>query len=133
MYVVPVLALFLILQRGFVSGISTSGLKQPLLPTCWPIAWNARSKKMNTRLSRRTALQAAGATVLAAGLSSGPTATAAHADGDNSAPKLVTYPRPATMPTNTPGVHTVTDNVLTVPSGNLKFLTTAEGEAAAAS
>ncbi|MET9385140.1 glycosyl hydrolase family 28 protein [Streptomyces sp. NPDC002928] len=55
---------------------------------------------MNTPLSRRTALQAAGATVLAAGLS-GMTATAAHADDDNSAPKLVTYPRPADMPTNT--------------------------------
>jgi ABC-type maltose transport system permease subunit len=27
MYVLPVLALFLIMQRGFVSGISTSGLK----------------------------------------------------------------------------------------------------------
>ncbi|QIY74211.1 glycosyl hydrolase family 28 protein [Streptomyces sp. RLB1-33] len=55
---------------------------------------------MNTPLSRRTALQAAGATVLAAGLSGGLTATAVHAD-DNSAPKLVTYPRPSTMPTNT--------------------------------
>lgn len=54
---------------------------------------------MNTPLSRRTALQAAGATVLAAGLS-GLTATTARADDDNSAPKLVTYPRPATMPTN---------------------------------
>ncbi|WP_327432684.1 glycosyl hydrolase family 28 protein [Streptomyces sp. NBC_01236] len=56
---------------------------------------------MNTPLSRRTALQAAGATVLAVGLSGGLTATAAHADDDNSAPKLVTYPRPSTMPTNT--------------------------------
>ena len=56
---------------------------------------------MNTPLSRRTALQAAGATALAAGLS-GLTATAAHAGGGhNSRPKLVTYPRPATMPTNT--------------------------------
>nr|WP_240436526.1 hypothetical protein [Streptomyces sporangiiformans] len=27
MYVVPVLVLFLIMQRGFISGISTSGLK----------------------------------------------------------------------------------------------------------
>jgi ABC-type maltose transport system permease subunit len=27
MYVLPVLALFLIMQRGFVSGIATSGLK----------------------------------------------------------------------------------------------------------
>ncbi|WP_330308126.1 MULTISPECIES: glycosyl hydrolase family 28 protein [unclassified Streptomyces] len=51
-------------------------------------------------LSRRTALQAAGATVLAAGLS-GLTATAARADDDNAAPKLVTYPRPSTMATNT--------------------------------
>jgi hypothetical protein len=33
MYVVPVLVLFLILQRGFVAGISTSGPKQPCLPT----------------------------------------------------------------------------------------------------
>lgn len=56
---------------------------------------------MNTPLSRRTALQAAGATALAVGLS-GLTATAAHASGGhNSRPKLVTYPRPATMPTNT--------------------------------
>ncbi|MGX9890152.1 glycosyl hydrolase family 28 protein [Streptomyces sp. NPDC002276] len=56
---------------------------------------------MNTPLSRRTALQAAGATALAAGLS-GLTATAAQAgDGHNSRPKLVTYPRPTTMPTNT--------------------------------
>ena len=56
---------------------------------------------MNTPLSRRTALQAAGATALAAGLS-GLTATAAHADdGHNSRPELVTYPRPTTMPTNT--------------------------------
>lgn len=55
---------------------------------------------MNTPLSRRTALQAAGATVLAAGLT-GRTAAAAHADGPNSAPRLVTYPRPAAMPTNT--------------------------------
>ena len=56
---------------------------------------------MNTPLSRRTALQAAGATALAAGLS-GLTVTAANAgDGHNSRPKLVTYPRPTTMPTNT--------------------------------
>ncbi|MFF5138741.1 glycosyl hydrolase family 28 protein [Streptomyces sp. NPDC013157] len=57
---------------------------------------------MNTPLSRRTALQAAGATALAAGLT-GLTATAARADasGNHSAPRLVTYPRPATMPTNT--------------------------------
>jgi hypothetical protein len=55
---------------------------------------------MNPFLSRRTVLQAAGATVLAAGLS-GLTATAARADDGNAAPKLVTYPRPSTMPTNT--------------------------------
>lgn len=56
---------------------------------------------MDTPLSRRTALQAVGATALAAGLSGGLTATAAHADDDRSAPKLVTYPRPAAVPTNT--------------------------------
>lgn len=55
---------------------------------------------MNPSLSRRTALQAAGATALAAGMS-GLTASVARADDDNSPPKLVTYPRPATMPTNT--------------------------------
>jgi hypothetical protein len=57
---------------------------------------------MNTPLSRRTALQAAGATVLAAGLTD-LTATAARADETSAeaAPKLVTHPRPATMPTNT--------------------------------
>jgi hypothetical protein len=56
---------------------------------------------MNTPLSRRTALQAAGATVLAAGLTH-LTATAARAD-DTAAgtPQLVTYPRPSAMPTNT--------------------------------
>lgn len=48
---------------------------------------------MNTPLSRRSALQAAGATVLAAGLTN-LTATAARADtaSGTSAPKLVTYP-----------------------------------------
>jgi hypothetical protein len=58
---------------------------------------------MNTPFSRRAAFQAAGATVLAAGLA-GTTSTAARAataDDDTSALKLVTYPRPATMPTNT--------------------------------
>lgn len=56
---------------------------------------------MNTPLTRRTALQAAGATVLAAGLSS-MTATATRAaDGADAAPMLVTYPRPSAMPTNT--------------------------------
>ncbi|MEV6130206.1 glycosyl hydrolase family 28 protein [Streptomyces violaceusniger] len=54
---------------------------------------------MNTSPSRRTTLQAAGATVLAGSLS-GLTATASRADAA-SVPKLVTYPRPATMPTNT--------------------------------
>ncbi|MFE6822678.1 glycosyl hydrolase family 28 protein [Streptomyces sp. NPDC057690] len=56
---------------------------------------------MNAPLSRRTALQAAGATVLAAGLSSGFLATAAHADDNNPASTLLTYPRPAALPTNT--------------------------------
>ncbi|MEV5608562.1 glycosyl hydrolase family 28 protein [Streptomyces sp. NPDC052225] len=46
--------------------------------------------------SRRTVLAATGATVLAAGLTN-LTAGAARADA---APKLVTYPRPAEMPTN---------------------------------
>jgi hypothetical protein len=56
---------------------------------------------MNTPLSRRTALQAAGATVLAAGLTH-LTATAARADDTATVtPKLVTYPRPSAMPTNT--------------------------------
>lgn len=56
---------------------------------------------MTTPLSRRTALRAAGATAVAAGLT-GPTATAAQAGGGpDSRPRLVTYPRPATMPTNT--------------------------------
>ncbi|MBO3675417.1 glycosyl hydrolase family 28 protein [Streptomyces sp. NEAU-YJ-81] len=54
---------------------------------------------MNTSPSRRTTLQAAGATVLAGSLS-GLTATASRADAA-SEPKLVTYPRPVTMPTNT--------------------------------
>ncbi|CAM5483311.1 hypothetical protein SPURM210S_01879 [Streptomyces purpurascens] len=55
---------------------------------------------MTPSLSRRGALQAAGATVLAAGLTN-LTATAARADEAAVAPKLVTYPRPAAMPTNT--------------------------------
>ncbi|GHI02489.1 endo-polygalacturonase [Streptomyces cellostaticus] len=54
---------------------------------------------MNLPLSRRAALQATGATVLAAGLS-GLAGTAARADDGNSPPRLVTYPRPAAMPTN---------------------------------
>ena len=57
---------------------------------------------MNTNLSRRRTLQAAGAAALAAGLSS-LTATAAHADdtadGDGSAPQLVTYPIPSGVAT----------------------------------
>ncbi|NUP43847.1 MAG: endo-polygalacturonase, partial [Streptomyces sp.] len=74
---------------------------------------------MNTPLSRRTALQAAGATVLAAGLTD-LTASAANADGesDNSAPKLVTYPRPATMPTNT----SFKVRVRTAPDGDWQTL-----------
>ncbi|MFE5814588.1 glycosyl hydrolase family 28 protein [Streptomyces sp. NPDC056479] len=56
---------------------------------------------MNTPLSRRTALQAAGATVLAAGLTSMTATTAGAADGADAAPKLVTYPRPSAMPANT--------------------------------
>ncbi|MFG2934696.1 glycosyl hydrolase family 28 protein [Streptomyces sp. NPDC048282] len=56
---------------------------------------------MNAPLSRRTALRAAGATALAAGLSGGPAATAAHAEGGGPAPKLVSYPRPSAVPANT--------------------------------
>ena len=74
---------------------------------------------MNTPLSRRTALQAAGATVLAAGLTN-LTATAARADdaSDNSAPKLVTYPRPAAIPTNT----SFKVRVRTAPDGDWQTL-----------
>lgn len=57
---------------------------------------------MSTDLTRRRTLQAAGAAALAAGLSS-LTATTAHADdtaeGDNPAPKLVTYPIPSGVAT----------------------------------
>ncbi|GEC06496.1 hypothetical protein SSP24_41510 [Streptomyces spinoverrucosus] len=57
---------------------------------------------MSTDLTRRRTLQAAGAAALAAGLSS-LTATTAHADdtaeGDNAAPKLVTYPIPSGVAT----------------------------------
>ncbi|MFE9452304.1 glycosyl hydrolase family 28 protein [Streptomyces sp. NPDC006739] len=73
---------------------------------------------MNTPLSRRGALQAAGATVLAAGLSGGLTATAAHADGGNSAPKLLTYPLPAGLPTNT----SFRVRVRTAPDGDWRTL-----------
>ncbi|MCX5093664.1 glycoside hydrolase family 28 protein [Streptomyces sp. NBC_00365] len=72
---------------------------------------------MNTPLSRRTALRAAGATVLAAG-ASGLTATAAQADDHNSRPKLVTYPRPGTMPTNT----SFKVRVRTAPDGDWQTL-----------
>ncbi|WP_329531717.1 glycoside hydrolase family 28 protein [Streptomyces sp. NBC_01450] len=72
---------------------------------------------MNTPLSRRTALRAAGATVLAAG-ASGLTATAAQADDHNSRPKLVTYPRPAAMPTNT----SFKVRVRTAPDGDWQTL-----------
>ncbi|MFF6947842.1 glycosyl hydrolase family 28 protein [Streptomyces iakyrus] len=53
---------------------------------------------MTPSLSRRNALQAAGATVLAAGLTH-LTATAARAE--DTAPQLVTYPVPAGAPVNT--------------------------------
>lgn len=53
---------------------------------------------MTPSLSRRTALQAAGATVLAAGLTN-LTATAARAE--DAAPQLVTYPVPTGAPVNT--------------------------------
>ncbi|GHG89101.1 glycosyl hydrolase family 28 protein [Streptomyces lanatus] len=55
---------------------------------------------MNTPLSRRTALQAAGATVLAAGLTN-LTATAARAEDADTTNRLVTYPVPAGAPVNT--------------------------------
>ncbi|MCL8014405.1 glycosyl hydrolase family 28 protein [Streptomyces sp. AS02] len=55
---------------------------------------------MNTPLSRRTALQAAGATVLAAGLTN-LSATAARADEAAAEPQLVTYPVPSGAPVNT--------------------------------
>ncbi|MFJ2237761.1 glycosyl hydrolase family 28 protein [Streptomyces sp. NPDC087859] len=72
---------------------------------------------MNTPLSRRTALQAAGATVLAAGLTH-LTATAAHADGDTVEPHLVTYPVPTGAPVNT-GSYTVK---VRVPGGSWETL-----------
>ncbi|MEV2210152.1 endo-polygalacturonase, partial [Streptomyces sp. NPDC050997] len=57
---------------------------------------------MNTPLSRRTALQAAGATVLAAGLTDLTASSARAGDaGAPVAPKRVSYPPPAGMPTNT--------------------------------
>ncbi|WBO63057.1 glycosyl hydrolase family 28 protein [Streptomyces camelliae] len=72
---------------------------------------------MNPSLSRRTALQAAGATVLAAGLS-GLATTAARADSADSAPKLVTYPLPSGMPTNT----SFKVRVRTAPDGDWQTL-----------
>ncbi|NUQ99092.1 MAG: endo-polygalacturonase [Streptomyces sp.] len=74
---------------------------------------------MDTPLSRRTALQAAGATALAAGLTD-LTATAARADGasDNSAHKLVTYRRPVGMATNT----SFRVRVRTAPDGDWQTL-----------
>ncbi|MEU5597739.1 glycosyl hydrolase family 28 protein [Streptomyces sp. NPDC020298] len=73
---------------------------------------------MNSPLSRRTALQAAGATVFAAGLSGGLTATTAHADDGEPAPKLVTYPRPSAVPTNT----SFKVRVRTAPDGDWQTL-----------
>ncbi|TDC23626.1 endo-polygalacturonase [Streptomyces sp. 8K308] len=57
---------------------------------------------MSPSLSRRSTLQAAGATVLAAGLTN-LAASSALADetDENAAPRLVTYPRPSSMPTTT--------------------------------
>ncbi|MET8975109.1 glycosyl hydrolase family 28 protein [Streptomyces sp. NPDC004539] len=74
---------------------------------------------MNTPLSRRTALQAAGAATLAAGLTGVTAGAASAAPGDaKSAPKLVTYPRPATMPTNT----SYKVRVRTAPDGDWQTL-----------
>jgi hypothetical protein len=74
---------------------------------------------MTSSLSRRTALQAAGVTVLAAGLTNLAT-TAARADeaDDNAAPKLVTYPRPSVVPTNT----SFKVRVRTAPDGDWQTL-----------
>ncbi|WP_225095669.1 glycosyl hydrolase family 28 protein [Streptomyces sp. CoH27] len=72
---------------------------------------------MNPSLSRRTALQAAGATVLAAGLA-GLATTAARADSADPAPKLVTYPLPSGMPTNT----SFKVRVRTAPDGDWQTL-----------
>ncbi|MER5525586.1 glycosyl hydrolase family 28 protein [Streptomyces sp. NPDC002677] len=73
---------------------------------------------MNAPFSRRTALQAAGVTALAAGLSGGLTAGAAHADARNSARRLVTYPRPSAVPTNT----SFQVRVRTAPDGDWQTL-----------
>ncbi|GHD72379.1 hypothetical protein GCM10010317_082580 [Streptomyces mirabilis] len=72
---------------------------------------------MTPSLSRRGALQAAGATVLAAGLTN-LTATAARADDDSSKPTLVTYPLPSGMPTNT----SFKVRVRTAPDGDWQTL-----------
>ncbi|MET9080425.1 glycosyl hydrolase family 28 protein [Streptomyces sp. NPDC004237] len=72
---------------------------------------------MNAPFSRRTALRAAGATALAAGLSGGP-AAAAHAEGSGPAPRLVTYPRPSAVPTNT----SFQVRVRTAPDGDWQTL-----------
>ncbi|MDX3243205.1 endo-polygalacturonase [Streptomyces sp. ME18-1-4] len=77
---------------------------------------------MSTNLTRRRTLQATGAAALAAGLYS-MTAGAAHAEdtaagADNSAPRLVTYPRPALVATNT----TFKVRVRTAPDGEWQTL-----------
>ncbi|GGT23140.1 glycosyl hydrolase family 28 protein [Streptomyces griseoviridis] len=56
---------------------------------------------MNTPLSRRTAFRSAGAVALATGLAGTAGITEAEASSGKSQPRLVTYPRPADMPTNT--------------------------------
>ncbi|MBO1330916.1 glycosyl hydrolase family 28 protein [Streptomyces sp. VRA16 Mangrove soil] len=64
---------------------------------------------MSSDLTRRRTLQAGGAAALAAGLtgltartaSADDTATASASSSEHGAPLLVTYPRPAEMPTNT--------------------------------
>ncbi|MFE0253901.1 glycosyl hydrolase family 28 protein [Streptomyces sp. NPDC059010] len=72
---------------------------------------------MHTPLSRRTALQAAGATVLAAGLTN-LTATTARADESATEPRLVTYAVPSGAPVNT-GSFTVKARV---PGGSWQTL-----------
>ena len=75
---------------------------------------------MSSFLSRRNALQAAGATVLAAGLTN-LTAGSARADGtaDAPAPQLVTYPIPAGVATQT----SFKVRVRTAPDGEWQTLT----------
>ncbi|MGW7043415.1 glycosyl hydrolase family 28 protein [Streptomyces avermitilis] len=72
---------------------------------------------MHTSLSRRSALQAAAA-VAAAGAVGFTSSTTASADEDRVAPKLVTYPRPSTMPTNT----SFRVRVRTAPDGDWQTL-----------